>query len=123
MVNHRPVWSRCVIGAHMFLVLACGFGLAVTYSDGLRFILTMISGTSLFVLTGLVHEASHHLLSRRPWLNDLMGNLAGTFLATPVSAYRALHLKHHQTTNRDDDPNKILKSRWMILFGVPTYIS
>ncbi len=33
-----------------------------------------------------------------------------------------MHLKHHQTTNRDDDPNKILKSRWMIILGVPTYI-
>ena len=89
----------------------------------MRIVLSLISGTSLFVLTGLVHEASHHLLAQRIWLNDLMGNLAGTFLATPVSAYRALHLKHHQTTNRDDDPNRILKSRWMILFGVPTYIT
>src|SRR5262249_5010955 len=85
--------------------------------------LSFVTGISLFVLTGLVHEASHHLLSRRVWLNDLLGNLAGTLLATPVSAYRALHLKHHQSTNRDDDPNKILKSRWMILFGVPTYIA
>ena len=110
MVLHRPMWSRCVIGAHVVLALAAGTALAWTYSDALRIVLTLIAGTSLFVLTGLVHEASHHLLSRRVWLNDLMGNLAGTFLATPVSAYRALHLKHHQTTNRDDDPNRILKS-------------
>ena len=27
-----------------------------------------------------MHEASHHLLARRVWLNDLLGNLAGTFL-------------------------------------------
>ena len=88
MVAHRPFWSRCVIGAHVVLVLACGYGLAQSYSDSVRFVLTMISGTSLFVLTGLVHEASHHLVSERAWLNDLLGNLAGTFLATPVSAYR-----------------------------------
>jgi fatty acid desaturase len=123
MVIRRPFWSRCVIGAHVLVVLVSGYLLARTYTDSMRIVLSLISGTSLFVLTGLVHEASHHLLSRRTWLNDLMGNLAGTFLATPVSAYRALHLKHHQTTNRDDDPNKILKSRWMILFGVPTYIT
>jgi fatty acid desaturase len=123
MVLHRPMWSRCVIGSHVVLVLSAGTALAWTYSDALRIVLTLVAGTSLFVLTGLVHEASHHLLSRRVWLNDLMGNLAGTFLATPVSAYRALHLKHHQTTNRDDDPNRILKSRWMILFGVPTYVA
>ena len=123
MTLHRPLWSRCVIGLHIALVLAAGYALALCHSDALRLVLTLISGTSLFVLTGLVHEGSHHLLSKRPWLNDLFGNLAGTFLATPVSAYRALHLKHHQTTNRDDDPNKILKSRWMILFGVPTYVA
>jgi fatty acid desaturase len=123
MAIGRPFWSRCVIGAHLLVVLASSYLLAWNQSDAMRIVLSFISGTSLFVLTGLVHEASHHLLARRIWLNDLMGNLAGTFLATPVSAYRALHLKHHQTTNREDDPNKILKSRWMILFGVPTYIT
>ena len=123
MANRRPLWSRCVIGAHIMLVVVTGYLLAVNHSDSMRIVLSLIAGTSLFVLTGLVHEASHYLLARRVWLNDLLGNLAGTFLATPVSAYRALHLKHHQTTNRDDDPNKILKSRWMILFGVPTYIT
>ncbi len=122
MVNHRPMWSRCVIGAHLLVVLAAGWVLAWNPSDAMRIALSLVSGTSLFVLTGLVHEASHHLLSSRTWLNDVLGNLAGTFLATPVSAYRALHMKHHQATNHDDDPNKILKSRWMILFGVPTYI-
>jgi fatty acid desaturase len=122
MSKRRPVWSRCVIGSHIVVVLALGALLAQNRSGPWRVILTFISGTSLFVLTGLVHEASHHLLARRAWLNDLLGNLAGTLLATPVSAYRALHLKHHQTTNRDDDPNKMLRSRWMILFGVPTYI-
>ncbi len=123
MAKPRPFWSRCVIGAHLLVIVAASVMLARTYSDWNRIVLSFISGTSLFVLTGLVHEASHHLLSRRTWLNDLLGNMAGTLLATPVSAYRALHLKHHQATNHDDDPNKILKSRWMILFGVPTYIA
>jgi fatty acid desaturase len=123
MSKPRPIWSRCVIGAHLAVVAAASFLLARTYSDWSRIVLSFISGTSVFVLTGLVHEASHRLLARRVWLNDLLGNVAGTLLATPVSAYRALHLKHHQATNRDDDPNRILKSRWMILFGVPTYIA
>ena len=122
MSKSRPIWSRCVIGAHIVVVLALGYLLAKTRSELWRVLLSFISGTSLFVLTGLVHEASHYLLARRAWLNDLLGNLAGTLLATPVSAYRALHLKHHQSTNREDDPNKVLRSRWMILFGAPTYI-
>ena len=97
--------------------------LALTYSDLSRLVLTLVSGTSLFVLSSLVHEASHYNLARSPWLNDLFGNLAGYMLATPVSAYRALHLKHHQTTNREDDPFLVFNSRWMILFGAPTAIA
>jgi fatty acid desaturase len=123
MVIHRPVASRCLIGIHIALFLAAGYALASTYSDMLRLVLTVVSGTSLFVLTGLVHEASHYSLARRKWINDVMGNLSGAFLATPVSAYRALHMKHHQRTNCDDDPNKVLKSRWMILVGAPVYIA
>ena len=71
------------------MVVLLGYLLAKTRSDLCRVLLSFISATSLFVLTGLVHEASHYLLARRAWLNDLLGNLAGTLLATPVSAYRA----------------------------------
>ncbi len=107
----------------MAIFLLTGYALAFTYSDSLRLVLTLISGTSLFVLSSLVHEASHYNLARSAWLNDVLGNLAGYLLATPVTAYRALHMKHHQTTNRDDDPFGVFNSRWMILFGAPTAIA
>ncbi len=32
-------------------------------------------------------------------------------------------MKHHQTTNRNDDPFLVFNSRWMILFGPPTAIA
>ena len=75
------------------------------------------------MLSTLVHEASHYNLVRRGWLNELLGTLAGTLLATPVSAYRAVHMKHHQATNREDDPFNVFNTRWMILFGAPTAIA
>ena len=81
----------------------------------------MISGVSLFVLTGLVHEASHRLLTPSVWLNELAGNLAGWMVLTPLTAYRAFHLKHHQSTNREGDPNAPLNSRWMLGVGAITY--
>ncbi len=31
-------------------------------------------------------------------------------------------MKHHQTTNRDDDPFVVFNSRWMIIFGAPTAV-
>src|SRR4029077_921107 len=79
------------------------------------------SGVSLFVLTGLVHEASHRLLCRTSWLNELLGNLAGWMVLTPLTAYRAFHLKHHQTTNQEGDPNAPLNSRWMLGLGSLVY--
>ena len=123
MADSRPFWSRCVIAAHLAVFVLAGYALALSRSDLSRLLLSLISGTSLFVLTSLVHEASHYNLARRPWLNDLFGNLAGYLLGTPLSAYRALHMKHHQTTNRDDDPFTAFNTRWMILFGAPTAIA
>jgi fatty acid desaturase len=68
MSNPRPIWSRCVIASHIVVVLALGYLLAWNSSDLCRVLLSFIAGTSLFVLTGLVHEASHHLLARPAWL-------------------------------------------------------
>lgn len=94
MVNHRPMWSRCVIGAHLLVVLAAGWVLAWNPSDVMRIALSLVSGTSLFVLTGLVHEASHHLLSSRTWLNDVLGNLAGIVANRCACQQRGRNVRH-----------------------------
>ena len=89
MTDRRPLWSQCVIVAHLGVFVLASYALAHSYSDLTRLVLTLISGTSLFVLSSLVHEASHYNLARWRWLNEVLGNLAGNMLATPVSAYRA----------------------------------
>ena len=65
MTTRRPIWPRCVIVAHLAIFVATGYVLALTYSDFYRAILSLISGTSLFVLTSLIHEATHYQLARR----------------------------------------------------------
>ena len=122
MPERRPAWPRLAIGAHLGVVLVAGFLLVSSHSKVVWVAGAIASGTSLFVLTGLVHEASHHLLSRRRWLNEGLGNLAGWPLLTPLSAYRAFHLGHHRATNRADDPNAPLNSRWMVAFGSIAYV-
>jgi fatty acid desaturase len=98
--------------------------LAVRHASALHYAFwATVSGMSLFVLSGLVHEASHRLLSRRIWLNELLGNLAGWLVLTPLSAYRVFHLRHHQVTNRAGDPNAPLNSRWMLGAGALVYAS
>jgi fatty acid desaturase len=104
------------------MVLVAGYLLTESDSRALWVVLVVVSGGSLFVLTGLVHEGSHHLLAGRTWLNEVLGNLAGALLVTPLSAYRAFHLRHHQTTNHPDDPNRHLNSRWMLACGGIIYV-
>jgi len=122
MPHRRSAWSRLAIGSHLLVVLATGFVLVSSHSKAVWTLGAIVSGTSLFVLTGLIHEASHRLLSRRGWLNEAMGNLAGWPLLTPLSAYRAFHLKHHQATNHQDDPNAPLNAREMVVFGSIVYV-
>jgi fatty acid desaturase len=121
MPDRRSLWPRLAIGVHLGVVLVVGFVLVGSHSKVVWVLGAIASGASLFVLTGLIHEASHRLLSRRRWLNEGLGNLAGLSMLTPLSAYRAFHLKHHQGTNHDDDPNAPLNSRWMIAFGSLAY--
>ena len=111
------------IAAHLGVVLVAGFALVSSHSGAIWVVGAIASGTSLFALTGLVHEASHRHLARRRWLNEAMGNLAGWPLLTPLSAYRAFHLRHHQATNHHDDPNAPLNSRWMVAFGSIAYVA
>ena len=122
MPDRRSNWPRLAIGVHLAMVLVTGFVLVSSHSKGVWVVGAILSGASLFALTGLIHEASHRLLARPGWLNEWLGNLAGWTLLTPLSAYRAFHLKHHQATNRVDDPNAPLNSRWMIAFGSVAYV-
>jgi fatty acid desaturase len=122
MPERTSLWTRSAIGAHLGVVLVVGFVLVSTHEKLAWIVGAVVSGASLFVLTGLIHEASHRLLAPQGWLNELLGNLAGWPLLTPLSAYRAFHLKHHQATNHDDDPNAPLNSRWMIVFGSVAYV-
>ena len=120
--DRRSLWSWLAIHVHLLVVIVAGWQLAGVHSRPILGLWATVSGVSLFVLTGLVHEASHRLLARPVWFNELAGNLAGWMVLTPLTAYRTFHLKHHQTTNREDDPNVPLNSRWMLGFGSIVYV-
>src|SRR5262249_60970999 len=92
------------IGVHLVAGAVAGWQLSGHHARPLLALWATLSSVSLFVLTGLVHEASHGLLARPAWLNELAGNLAGWLVLTPLTAYRAVPLKHHQTTHRVGDP-------------------
>jgi len=120
--RHRST-GRLLIVAHLLVVALSGFALVSTHARWVWVVGALASGTSLFALTGLVHEASHRHLARHRGFNDALGMLAGWPLLTPVSAYRAFHNAHHQATNDAGDPNEPLNSRWMLIFGSPVYVT
>jgi peptidoglycan/LPS O-acetylase OafA/YrhL len=123
MDARHPRWNQLAVGTHLLVVGLASWQLATSHAKPVYAAWAILSGVSLFVLTGLVHEASHRLLARWWLLNELAGNLAGWLVLTPLSAYRAFHLKHHQTTNDEGDPNAPLNSRWMLAIGSAVYTS
>ena len=121
MGTRHPRWPHVAIWIHLLVVTLASWQLASPHSKTVYAFWAALSGLSLFVLTGLVHEASHRLLARSSWMNEIAGNLAGWLVLTPLTAYRAFHLKHHQTTNKEGDPNAPLNSRSMLLAGSVIY--
>lgn len=115
--------ARQLVVAHLAVVASAGFALVSSHSKPVWVVAAVASGTSLFALTGLIHEASHRHLVRSRVANDALGRLAGWPLLTPLSAYRAFHNAHHRATNHEGDPNAPLNSRLMLIFGSITYVS
>lgn len=63
----------------------------------------ILVGAGQHQLTGLAHEASHHLLFRNRFANDLLADWLCMFpLFGSIQHYRLQHLAHHQFVN---DPN------------------
>ena len=66
-------------------------------------------GAGQHQLTGLAHEASHHILFRNRLWNDLASDWLCMFpLFSSTQHYRLQHLAHHQFVN---DPDAIPTSR------------
>lgn len=51
-----------------------------------------------------LHEASHRMLFRTAWANELTGILIGSFAFTPLSVYRYVHTQHHAYLGSEKDP-------------------
>ncbi|RQP21970.1 fatty acid desaturase family protein [Piscinibacter terrae] len=67
----------------------------------------MVIATRQHALLVLMHDAAHQLISRRRWLNDLLGNLLLAFPMTiSVARYRKHHLLHHRHLNSEQDPDR-----------------
>ena len=94
----------------------------------------LLSAASLHGISLFTHEAVHGTLARNRWLNDLLGALCAFPVLQTCTAYRVLHLRHHQHLGNDGDPDhyeNYTRWTWMVflmnwlrlLVGYPVYIT
>ena len=82
----------------------------------------MLIGAGQHQLTGLAHEASHHILFQESLMNDLVSDWLCMFpLFSRTQHYRLQHLAHHQFVNdpeRDPDISQLQTSGHWLHFPV-----
>lgn len=68
----------------------------------------LVNAAVTFLMFTVVHEAVHHSISRKPWVNGLLGRLAWIFVSPTFgfSSFAFVHLAHHRYANDPaDDPD------------------
>ncbi|WOH38644.1 fatty acid desaturase [Thalassotalea fonticola] len=72
--------------------------------------LTLLSTYTFFIFILTVHEASHLVLSRNRWVNDILGTLLTCipYPQLPIVQFRHQHLTHHRDTCGVEDPDDYL---------------
>lgn len=82
----------------------------------------VLIGAGQHQLTGLAHEASHHILLKHRWLNDLVSDWFCMFpMFSSTHHYRLQHLAHHQFVNdpdRDPDVSQLKTSGHWLKFPI-----
>jgi fatty acid desaturase len=82
----------------------------------------LLIGAGQHQLTGLAHEASHHILFRNRFWNDLASDWLCMFpLFSSTQHYRLQHIAHHQFVNdpqRDPDVSQLQTSGHWLHFPV-----
>ena len=73
-----------------------------------------------YVMFTVMHDASHHAVSRKSWINATVGQIAAALVAFQMSFafFRFVHIEHHRNTNEgpDRDPDALcsLGPRWQL---------
>jgi len=140
---HRPAFLQHAVRFLLFLAIyGAAATLAVHWVSGdltwwktcLLPALYILCAASLHGISLFTHEAVHGTLAPRRWLNGLLGALCALPVLQNYSAYRVLHLRHHQHLGEEGDPDhyaNYTRWTWMIfimnwlrlLFGYPVYIT
>ena len=131
-------WQRFLTFLLLYAIASWGAVMAARHWHGLLFLLTALpcwltAGASLHGISLFTHEAVHGTLSRDRKLNALAGALCALPVWQNYSAYRVLHLRHHDDQGGAHDPDHyanytgrswgVAVLNWLrLLLGYPVYI-
>ena len=117
------VWLflAAVIGATVwFYHVRAAADLAVWWNVPITLVAIVLIGAGQHQLTGLAHEASHHILFRHRIINDLASDWFCMFpMFSCTHHYRLQHMAHHQFVNdpeRDPDVSQLKTSGHWLAF-------
>lgn len=135
--TNRRHWARLIL----FLLLYGGAGILLVRlsTSGLPFVwlalipLYLMAAASLHGISLFTHEAVHGTLSRNKVWNGVMGAICATPVLQNYSAYRVLHLEHHEHLGQEGDPDHypnytswswlVFLMNWgRLIIGYPVYI-
>ncbi len=109
-------------GAVWFDLHRAAMGWSFLWDVPIGLLTIVLVGAGQHQLSGLSHEAVHHILFRNRWLNDLASDLLCMFpLFSSTHHYRLQHLAHHQFVNdpeRDPDVSQLKSSGHWLNFPV-----
>ncbi|HEY1067199.1 MAG TPA: fatty acid desaturase, partial [Pirellulales bacterium] len=92
------------VATHQYVVAQ---GASWLWSVPAFFAAIVVVGASQHQLAGATHEATHHILFRTRWLNELASDVLCMFpLFSTTYTFRLHHLAHHQYINSDWDPDR-----------------
>ncbi|MGI9570621.1 MAG: fatty acid desaturase [Desulfobulbia bacterium] len=96
------IWIKDVIVDWVIIMAAV---IIVIYNIWLLPISIIIIGTRQHALAILGHDATHKLVSKKRWLNEMLGNyFCFAPILIPWKGYRKFHAKHHKHLGTDQDP-------------------
>jgi fatty acid desaturase len=113
------VYLAAVLGLTVWFYLArAEAGWPVWWDVPVTLLAVVLVGAGQHQLTGLAHEASHHILFRNRYFNDLASDWLCMFpLFSTTHHYRLQHIAHHQFVNdpqRDPDVSQLQTSgHWL----------
>lgn len=104
--GRSDLWGALLL-LHCWGVVAAALALFALWPNPLTFLLAVILiGSRQLGLAILMHEAAHNALFRTRALNELAGEwLCGRPILADMFDYRRYHLKHHQYTQTEKDPD------------------